>query len=147
MHIRKMLLDDYDSVYDIWLNAPGVGLNKADDSREGIAKYLRRNPDTCFVAEDDEGIIGVVLSGHDGRRGLIYHMAVKSSQREQGVGSALLDQAIVALIEEGISKVYIMVYINNDTGHAFWEKRGFAIPDETIYRAREIMPVERIEVG
>ena len=53
MQIRKMLLSDYDSVYDLWLNTPGMGLNTTDDSKEGIEKYLRRNPNTCFVAEKD----------------------------------------------------------------------------------------------
>lgn len=50
MVIRKMKIDDYDSVYDLWLNTPGMGLNDLDDSRQGIERYLKRNPETCFVA-------------------------------------------------------------------------------------------------
>lgn len=48
---RVMTLADYDSVYDLWLHTPGMGLNTTDDSREGIDQYLKRNPATCFVAE------------------------------------------------------------------------------------------------
>ena len=129
MKIRKMLLVDYTNVYSLWLNTPGMGLNTNDDSEMGIEKYLLRNPNTCFVAEKDGVIIGVILSGHDGRRGLIYHLAVKASERGQGVGTGLLEHAKEALQNEGIQKVYIMVFKNNETGNAFWEKRGFTIPD------------------
>lgn len=71
MKIRLMTAQDYDAVYQLWLNTPGMGLNNMDDSCEGINKYLQRNPLTCFVAEEKESIIGVILSGHDGRRGFI----------------------------------------------------------------------------
>ena len=90
MNIRLMSMCDYNEVFCLWLNASGVGLNTTDDSLGGIKRYLERNPTTCFVAEKDATIIGVILSGHDGRRGLIYHLAVKESEKEQGVGSALL---------------------------------------------------------
>ena len=56
MQIRKMLIRDYNSVYDLWLNTPGMGLNSKDDSVDGIEKYLIRNPNTCFVAENVDGI-------------------------------------------------------------------------------------------
>ena len=146
MQIRKMLFEDYDSVYNLWLNTSGMGLNDVDDSEMGIRKYLQRNPDTCFVAEKNGEIIGVILSGHDGRRGLIYHLAVRLSEREQGVGNALLEYAIEGLKSEGIVKVYIMVFKNNVAGHAFWEKRGFTIPNETSYRAKEIALIKHTEI-
>ena len=145
MQIRKMLSGDYEDVYDLWLNTPGMGLNTTDDSKTGIEKYLLRNPNTCFVAEKNGEIVGVILSGHDGRRGLIYHMAVKVSERKQGIGSALLEYAMEALKNEGISKVYVIVFAKNETGNAFWEKRGFTVPDGLIYRSKNIIPVERID--
>lgn len=52
MDYRIMTIADYDSVYNLWINTPGMGLNSIDDSREGIEKYLKRNPSSCFVAED-----------------------------------------------------------------------------------------------
>ena len=61
MNIRKMTLSDYENVYDLWLNTAGMGLNDIDDSKQGIEKYLRRNPETCFVAEDDGILTGVIL--------------------------------------------------------------------------------------
>lgn len=100
--IRVMTIEDYDGVYDVWLNTPGMGINSTDDSREGIGKYLRRNPTTSFVAEDSGRIIGSILAGHDGRRGFIQHMAVLPDYRKQGIGRRLVDYAMRALEEEGI---------------------------------------------
>ncbi len=125
MNIRKMTITDYDKVYKLWRAVPGIGLNEADDSREGINKYLKRNPDTCFVAEKEDIVIGAILCGHDGRRGFIYHMAVAESEQRRGVGEALLKHAIEALKAEGIRKAALVVFRNNVKGNSFWEKQGF----------------------
>ena len=82
MNIRKMTINDYDNVYKLWISCVGMGLNNLDDSKEGIEKFLKRNPDTCFVAED-EFIKGVIIVGNDGRRGYIYHTAVHPDFRHQ----------------------------------------------------------------
>lgn len=81
MKIRLMNIEDYEQIYSLWVNTPGMGLNNLDDSREGIERYLKRNPNTCFVAEEKGTIIGVIISGHDGRRGFIYHTTVAVDYR------------------------------------------------------------------
>lgn len=48
-----MTINDYDQVYKLWINTPGMGLNNTDYSRDGIKKYLKRNTDTCFILRDD----------------------------------------------------------------------------------------------
>src|SRR5690606_11781284 len=111
-----MTIDDYDSVYNLWMNTPGIGLNDLDDSREGIERYLKRNPKTCFVAEKDNKIIGTILCGNDGRRGFIYHAAVSPEERNNGVGSALVEAALNALKKEGINKVALVVFSDNQIG-------------------------------
>lgn len=147
MEIRVMTIDDYDGVYQLWINTPGMGLNNLDDSKDGIRKYLLRNPKTCFVAENDNDgeIIGVIMSGHDGRRGFIHHTAVKVSERGQGIGSTLLDHAMDALRNEGINKVSLVVFGRNETGNSFWEKRGFTKREDLIYRNKNINELERID--
>ena len=145
MTIRNMTIDDYDKVYALWMGTPGMGLNNLDDSRAGIAKYLARNPGTCFVAEEDGAVIGVILSGHDGRRGFIHHTAVEQSRQRRGVGEELLSAAMDALKSEGIHKVALVVFARNLKGNAFWEKRGFTIREDLIYRNRAITELERID--
>jgi ribosomal protein S18 acetylase RimI-like enzyme len=146
MIIRKMTIEDYDCVYNLWLNTPGMGLNNIDDSRLGIEKYLQRNPKTCFVAEKDNTIIGAILSGNDGRRGYIHHTAVAVSKRNHGVGTALVNAAMDALRTEGINKVALVVFSKNELGNSFWEKRGFTVRDDLVYRNKLINELTRIDI-
>lgn len=123
-----------------------MGLNTTDDSPSGIERYLNRNPNTCFIAEDDRGIIGAIMSGHDGRRGFIYHTVVKTSARKQGVGSALVEAAMDALQREGISKVALVAFESNASGNAFWEKNGFTTRNDLVYRNKSIAELTRINI-
>ena len=141
-----MTSEDYDGAYQLWLNTPGMGLNTTDDSREGISAYLSRNPTSCFVAEDYEGkIVGVILAGHDGRRGMIYHTAVSGALQKSGIGTALVEHAMQALEREGIHKVALVVFGRNEKGNGFWEKRGFTRRDDLVYRNRSISNLTRID--
>ena len=143
MIIRKMTIDDYEQVYDIWLTS-GNGLNDIDDSKSGIEKYLRRNPETCFVAEYNGNIVGSILSGHDGRRGFINHTSVLASERKKGVGTALVNAAVEALKSEGITKVALVVFAHNASGNQFWEKAGFKPRNDLIYRDKALTDLKRI---
>lgn len=144
-NIRTMTITDYDSVYALWLSTPGMGLNTTDDSREGVAQFLLRNPATCFVAEAEGEIIGVIMAGHDGRRGYIYHTAVRVDCRRQGVGKALVDAAVQALEKEGIHKVALVAFKRNETGNGFWESMGFTLRDDLNYRNKNIHKLDRID--
>jgi len=139
-------MNDYDHVYQLWLNTPGMGLNTLDDSVEGISKYLNRNPDTCFIAEKDNELVGVIMGGHDGRRGFIYHLAVKVSERGSGIGRKLVDQTMDALKDEGIHKVALVVYGKNEIGNKFWESIGFITREDLVYRNKNITELEHIDI-
>ena len=145
VNIRVMTINDYDGVYDLWINTPGMGLNTTDDSREGIAKYLRRNPTTSFVAECEGTIIGVIMAGHDGRRGYIHHTAVLPTYRNQGIAKNLVDSAMSALDEEGINKVALVAFKKNELGNGFWENRGFTDREDLVYRNKNIHALDRID--
>ena len=145
MTIREMMISDYDEVYKLWRNTPGMGLNTTDDSREGIAAYLIRNPHTCFVAEAEQEIVGAILAGHDGRRGFIYHLAVSIPHRGKGTGSALVEQAMATLEQEGIRKVALVVFDQNKVGNVFWERLGFTKRKDLIYRNKSIVELTRID--
>lgn len=143
MNIRRMQISDYENIYALWLSCKGMGLNDVDDSKSGIARFLARNPETCFVAEKDGKLIGVIMAGNDGRRGYIYHTAVHSSYRKQGVGASLVKAALDALKELEISKVALVVFEQNTDGNAFWEKQGFTVRTDLTYRNKALVEMIR----
>ena len=132
-------------MYALWLSCAGMGLNDLDDSREGIEKFLKRNPETCFVAEAEEGIVGAILAGNDGRRGYIYHTAVHPAYRRQGIATKLVERAMDALGALGINKVAMVVFSKNADGNAFWEKNGFTSREDLTYRNKAIRELIRID--
>lgn len=145
MIMRKMKLEDYDNVYALWMSCAGMGLNNLDDSRSGIEKFLNRNPDTCYVAIDNNIIVGVIMVGNDGRRGYIYHTSVHPEYRKQGIGRKLVDTALDSLLKLGINKVALVVFDRNKAGNEFWEKMGFTTRNDLIYRNKALVEIERID--
>lgn len=143
--IREMTLKDYEKVYALWLSCKGMGLNDMDDSREGISSFLKRNPETCFVAEGNGEIVGVIICGNDGRRGYIYHTAVKPSFRRKGIAAELVKSALDSLSKLGIVKVALVVFDRNKEGNDFWEKQGFTVREDLIYRNKALTKIIRID--
>ena len=145
MVIRPMTNEDYTAVYQLWLRTPGMGMNDVDDSREGMSRYLRRNPETCLVAEAEGEVVGVILAGQDGRRGFLYHLAVDQRYRRQGIAARLARQAVETLRRDGISKVALLAFARNNVGNAFWESQGFPARDDVVYRERQLCAMNRID--
>lgn len=145
MQVRLMRKEDYEKVYQLWLSCPGVALNTTDDSPEGIGRFLDRNPTSCFVAEEGDRVVGVILGGHDGRRGYIHHAAVAVDARRQGVAAALTEAALAALKVEGIVKVTLVAFSKNEGGNAFWGEQGFTLRDDLVYWDKVLIPVVRIK--
>lgn len=145
MNIRNMTISDYESVYALWMSCTGMGLNNLDDSKEGIDRFLLRNPTTCFVAEENAKIIGVIMVGSDGRRGYIYHTAVHPDFRGRGTARSLVESALGELKKLGINKTALVVFSRNETGNKFWEKLGFTVRDDLVYRNMSLTEMERID--
>ena len=137
---RLVTIDDYDAVFDLWNSTEQSrrALNPVDDSREGISRYLKRNPCTCFAAVKDDWIIGVILTGHDGRRAIIHHMCVHPDYRRMGIAAHLVSLAENALKKEGIQKIFGLVFRDNEAANAFWEQQGYSLRTNLNYRNKSL---------
>ncbi len=140
--IRPVVIGDYEDLFSLWNSTEQSrrALNPVDDSREGIERYLKRNPTTCFLAftEQEQKTVGVILTGHDGRRGIIHHMCVHPDYRRQGIARMLLQTAEDALRREGITKVFGLVFKNNEAANAFWEEQGYSLRTNLNYRNKSL---------
>ncbi len=123
--IRTMTIEDYDGVRDLWMTIKGFAIRSIDDSREGVERFLMRNPSTSVVCEEDGNIIGSILCGHDGRRGCFYHVCVHPDHRRHGIGKQMVVFAMNALKDEHINKVSLIAFTKNDIGNAFWNCMGW----------------------
>jgi ribosomal protein S18 acetylase RimI-like enzyme len=130
---RVMTMDDYDKVYALWMTIHGFGIRSLDDSREGIEKFLKRNPATSVVATDGEEVVGSILCGHDGRRGCLYHVCVHQDYRRQGIGKSMVIWCMGKLKELQINKVSLIAFTQNDVGNAFWKEIGWTKREDLNY--------------
>ncbi|MBR1693241.1 MAG: GNAT family N-acetyltransferase [Lachnospiraceae bacterium] len=123
--IRAMEITDYEKVHDLWMSIKGFAIRSIDDSREGVERFLNRNPGISVVAEENGRIVGAILCGHDGRRGCLYHVCVAEDCRLRGIGKAMVVYCMEALRREKISKVSLIAFTENDIGNAFWKEIGW----------------------
>ena len=133
VNIRVMKIEDYDGVRDLWMCIKGFAIRSMDDSREGVEVFLKRNPTTSVVAEQDGKIIGSILCGHDGRRGCFYHVCVDPEHRRLGIGKQMVVFAMNALKDEHINKVSLIAFTQNDIGNAFWNTIGWTKREDLNY--------------
>lgn len=133
MKVRTMTAEDYQGVYDLWKSIQGFALRSVDDSQGGVEQFLRRNPATSAVAEEDGKIVGSILCGHDGRRGCMYHVCVNQAYRRMGIGKAMVVHCMQELEKENINKVSLIAFTANDVGNAFWKEMGWTRREDLNY--------------
>jgi ribosomal protein S18 acetylase RimI-like enzyme len=135
MDIREFRFpEDYPATLNLWKNIEmGVKVGRSD-SLEEIQKKIQRDPDLFLLAESNKEIIGSVIGGYDGRRGLIYHLAVRQDFRKLGIGDLLLREVEKRLQAKGCVKCYLLVVAENERAINFYENRGwFEMKEDRIF--------------
>lgn len=129
--------DDYEGVHALWSNAgSGVHLGRSDTPEE-IAKKLSRDADLFLVAESQGSIVGSVMGGFDGRRGLVYHLAVSPKLRRAGIGSALMAALEERLRDKGCLRAYLLVTHENQEAQVFYRSTGWE-PLDLLILAKDL---------
>jgi len=137
-HIRDFIFEnDYDRVLNLWKTIDfGMQVGRSDTPEE-IKKKIERDPDLFLVAEQDDQIIGTVIGGFDGRRGMVYHLAIDQNHRRRGIGSALLARVENRLQAKGCLKVYLLVLDDNISAKNFYEECGWQYSKHDLVFAKE----------
>jgi ribosomal protein S18 acetylase RimI-like enzyme len=130
MYIREFVFErDFQAVLDLWrMSGPGIQHSPSDEPEE-IKKKLKRDPDLFLVAEQDTSIVGTVLGGFDGRRGIVYHLAVMPSKRRKRIGQMLMKELEKRLQQKGCLKYYLLVTRDNQHALAFYQNIGCEVMD------------------
>ena len=131
--VRAMTPAGYDQVHDLWMRIKGFAIRSIDDSKEGVTRFLQRNPSTSAVAVEGSRVVGAILCGHDGRRGCLYHVCVDPDYRRRGIGTMMVGFCIDALREEHINSVTLIAFTQNDIGNSFWHHVGWAEREDLNY--------------
>ncbi len=123
------LTQDYPAVYTLWQHSgPGIQIRRSDEPGE-IAKKVERDPDLFVVADVDGIVVGTVIGGFDGRRGMMYHLVVAPEYRKQGIGIALMEELERRLQARGCLRYYCLVTKDNLPALHFYEAHGWQSMD------------------
>jgi ribosomal protein S18 acetylase RimI-like enzyme len=130
--------EDYPQVESLWTSMEkGVRLGRSDTPDE-LQKKVACDPDLFLVAEENGQVVGTVIGGYDGRRGLLYHLAVAASFRGRGIGSRLMDEIESRLRAKGCIRCYLMVTTDNVDGMRYYENRGWEHMEHVVTYAKNI---------
>jgi ribosomal protein S18 acetylase RimI-like enzyme len=130
--LRAFVWDDWPGVLELWQGAgPGIHLGRSDSTDE-IRKKWSRDPELFLVAQAGSRLVGAVLAGYDGRRGLVYHLAVAPDHRRRGIGRALMDEIERRLASKGCVKSYLLATPDNYQAVAFYRKLGWEVMDMVL---------------
>ena len=140
IQIRPMTMEDYEEVFDMWQSISGFGIRSWDDSKEGIERFIARNPGLSVVALHEGRIIGGILCGHDGRRGCLYHVCVRQEYRMLGIGQDMVECCKAALRKEGINKINLIAFKSNAIGNKFWRKLNWKHREDCNYYEENLNP-------
>ncbi len=134
IHLREFRFpEDYPAARFLWDHAgPGIHVRRSDEPEE-IRKKLERDPDLFLLAETGGKLVGAVLGGYDGRRGMMYHLAVDPGHRKQGIGEALMAELERRLVDKGCIRYYLLVTMDNEDAIHFYETRGWERMDLFAY--------------
>ena len=128
--------NDYDRTIVFWYGIEkGMNIGRSDTPEE-IKKKLERDPELFLVAELEKEIIGTVIGAFDGRRGMIYHLAVHKDFRGQGIGAILLSEVEQRLQAKGCLNCLLHVLDDNTEAIQFYKNKGWrhAIEDEVFVK-------------
>ena len=121
--------EDYPAVVALWQRCgPGVQLSRSDQPEE-IRKKLEHDPDLFVLAVAESEVVGTVVGGYDGRRGLVYHLAVESAHRRQGLGRRLMAEIEDRLRRRGCLKCYLLVAPEGEQAVEFYRELGWQAMD------------------
>lgn len=130
--------DDYESTLILWESIESGMRVGISDTPQEVQKKLERDPDFFLVAEVDNKIIGTVMGGFDGRRGLIYHLAVDKNERGRGIATSLLAEIEKRLKAKGCIKALMVVIRDNIPAMQLYKSRGWRHVEEDFVFAKEL---------
>lgn len=137
--VRTATSDDITAVVALWA-AEGM-LRSPDSGEHELRAFMATAPSACLVAVDDVGdrIVGAVMASVNAHRSMVHHLVVDPSCRRRGIGDALMDELEVRVQALGARRVNILVYAHNDSGRAFWARRGYDEAPDIVYGAKQLV--------
>ena len=126
--IRQYSEKDRQQIIELWktcdLIRPWNDPTKDFDRKKGVGE------DLFIVLEIENKIIGTVLGGYDGHRGIMNYLAVSPDFRGKGYGKMLVEEVENKLKQLGCPKVNLLVRSDNSEVSEFYKSINYEKQDD-----------------
>ncbi len=127
-------------IRDLW-NRSGLSHRPAGrDSQERIKRMIDQGKEVYFGIYEQNELIGVILTTHDGRKGWLNRLAVDRLWRGRGYAKRLIRHAEEYLHEEGIEIVAALIEEWNKESLALFQDCGYILHDDIRYLTKRDYP-------
>jgi ribosomal protein S18 acetylase RimI-like enzyme len=123
--LRSGRPDDVDAVLAFWRRAEASA--SSTESAADVRGLLERDPDALLLAESDGRIVGSLIVGWDGWRGIFYRLAVDPTRRRRGLATALVRSGEERLRALGAHRLNAIVETEEPDAMAFWSAAGYEL--------------------
>lgn len=125
--IKQLSSAEIEAACDLWRrSSPGVTLHEWE-TPTFILNAIKGFEDLCLVAVENGEVLGAVLGGHFGMRGMVQHLAVEHKHQRRGIATALMNACCDAFNRRGIRRV--LLGVNQPESMDFYRSVGFVASD------------------
>lgn len=111
-----------------------------NDPSADLRRAMTGTASTVLAALDEQaGLLGTAMVGHDGHRGWVYYLAVRPDRQRRGIGRQLMVACENWVRERGIAKIQLMVRHSNPAVIEFYTALGYT-DSEVVVLARPLDP-------
>lgn len=144
-NIRSYGPGDYEAVVELWRDV-GFDVDERDDAA-ALSRYVLINPGLFLIAEADGSVVGTVLASWDGRRSIVYRMAVDPGWQRRGVGTRLMAEAERRLEALGARSVALLTWRDDEQVVGFYKALGYQIGEGVAFMMKRLDAAEENDDG
>jgi ribosomal protein S18 acetylase RimI-like enzyme len=133
MQNRRLTINDYEAITELWKKAKLLFRAKGRDSREAISSEMAANPEFFLGAFERDRLIGVVIISCDIRKGWINRLAVDPEYRYRGVAKTLIAESERILRARGVRLFGVLIDADNSSSKELFRKCGYVERHDIAY--------------
>lgn len=133
LKIRRLTIDDYPKMIEIWEKSGLPYKPKGRDSYEEIKKQIEDFGDLFLGAEIDNKLVGLIIGSSDGRKGWLNRIAVDPAYQGRGIAKMLTTACEEALKKRGLKIFAVLIESYNKNSLALAEKMGYILHKDIFY--------------
>ena len=136
--IRPYEDSDKEQVINLWMKCDLI--RPWNDPHKDINRKKGKGSDLFIILEYKDEIIGTVMGGYDGHRGIMNYLAVHPKFQRKGFGAILVSEIEKKLVKLGCPKINLLVRKDNLKVSKFYQKIDYDNQTDVLIFSKRLIP-------